>query len=115
MKRTRRTKPSLKTPARETAVSAADRTATRRSLAGLKTPTEVMSMARGSQIEFFSVLHMVEMLMDIGRPLSAALREPLKPWTAELVQRRERLLADNRRADARLRNPSSTEPNAGTR
>ena len=102
-----------KTEVRPPHVSPVDRAAARRSLERLKIPTEVLLMARGSEVEYFSVLHMVEMLMDVGRPLSPALRKRLDPWVAELTRRRERLLVDNRRANARF--PNTSASHAGTR
>jgi hypothetical protein len=82
-------------------VSSADRAAARRSLQLLKSPTEVTLEAKAGEIEFYAVLHMVEMLMALARPVPIALRQRLEPWTLELERRRERLLQEARRIDAR--------------
>jgi len=84
-------------------VSFEDRAAARRSLWRMKTPMQVLVQARGSEVTFFAVLHMVEILMAVARPLSPRLRQRLEPWTAAIAQRYERLLDDNRRADAPYR------------
>jgi hypothetical protein len=82
----------------------------------MKSPAQVRLKVGGSDVEFFAVLHMVEMLMRLGRPLPPALRARLGPWNEELRQRRERLLADNRRADANyLPRPNATVQRYGKR
>jgi len=69
----------------------------------------VLIQARGSEVEFFAVLHMVELLMELALSLSPALRQRLEPWVVELERRRKRLLLENRKADARHRHSSADE------
>lgn len=84
-------------------VSPGDRAAARTSLRRLKSPAEVLIQGKGCEVEFLAVLHTIETLMQIARPLSRALRQRLSPWLAELGRRRQQILVDNRRTDARYR------------
>jgi hypothetical protein len=95
------------------AVTKADREAARRSLARFRTPSDILIDKNGNEIELVAASYAVEVLMEFAAPLPARLREQLAPWFIELRRRRQRILAQNRRADRRPLARRNAEPLAG--
>jgi hypothetical protein len=83
-----------------------DRAAARRSLWRFLSPAD-SALKAASHAEFIAALHALETLVALAQPLSPALEAHLAPWFVESQRRRQQILTDNRRADARFQRNSS--------
>jgi hypothetical protein len=67
----------------------------------MKSPAEILIEADGSEIKFFAILHMVELLIEAASPLPVRLRDDLAPWIAESRRRRLKLRVEARESESR--------------
>jgi hypothetical protein len=84
-------------------VTPTDREAARLALRRLAPATEILTAEGRGERGARSILFMIEMLLQVARPLSPELQQWLAPWIAEIESRRQQLALEARQLDARRR------------